>query len=326
MIDFNLFYKNEFTSVDELKDNIECNLFISAYNTSSRVIEPFSKISALHKVWVIHPEYGFEDNELPLEGEIVLFDAKLSDSENIKFLFAKFAKEELTAEGFKICIDATGFMRSTLMFLILYIYKNIGVFKFDIIYSEPEYYSNKEKTVLSKKHSGKVLSVDGYSVVANRDQANDLLIIASGFDKSLITAVTEEQIQADVVHIFGFPALKADMYYQNRIQAAEVFEGQGGPDAEEWLAPASDPFQTANVINQIVIDKEKASKREVTNLYLAPLSTKAHTIGFALYYIFNLEKRNSMSVIIPKSEGYSKQTGHGLASTWFFSLDFSPIL
>lgn len=68
MIDYSIFYYQAYSSPNDLSDY---DIFISAYNSSERVKSVFSNINASKKLWLIHPEYLFNDLELPKDGIIV---------------------------------------------------------------------------------------------------------------------------------------------------------------------------------------------------------------------------------------------------------------
>jgi hypothetical protein len=59
----------------------------------------------------------------------------------------------------------------------------------------------------------------------------------------------------------------------------------------------------------------------LTNLYLSPLATKPHTLGFGLFYLKELEETAS-SLIFPFSARYSRETGKGLGRSWIYPIVF----
>jgi hypothetical protein len=55
--------------------------------------------------------------------------------------------------GARICIDVTGFMRPHMIYLVNYL-RVLGVLRFDVIYTEPGYYSGHDRTRLAMWQKG----------------------------------------------------------------------------------------------------------------------------------------------------------------------------
>lgn len=321
-MDYSILYKENFNDLSTLSDSMNWDLFISAYNPSDRVCEPQKKVDATLKVWVMHEEYEIKRENYPTGYPLFEFPVEENEAENIKMMFNDPRLKNLTLDSMNICLDATGFMRPTLMYLLLYLIKVREVKSLDVIYSEPKRYAKKEKTVFSKSTTGKVKSVDGFELASGRDHSNDLLIIGSGFDKALIAEVAEAKKHAKIVQLIGFPSLQADMYQQNLFQVSQVDEVSMEDVNNIRLSPASDPFETAKMLRQIVADVEKETGRNVTNLYLSPISTKAQVIGFALYFILEcIDTDKNVSVIIPQARKYAEVTGEGISNTWLYKIE-----
>lgn len=139
MIDYNLLYKDDYNIVDEW--SFQYDLFISAYNDSERVIKVYNKINAKNKLWLMQPDYGYIQEEYP-EGELFINDSCNNESDFIKTLFE--THNIPLEKDFKICIDITGFIKPYMMTLIAYLVR-LGHIKFDIIFTEPEFYNKKMK-------------------------------------------------------------------------------------------------------------------------------------------------------------------------------------
>jgi len=275
MIDYSIFYYQAYSSPNDLSDY---DIFISAYNSSERVKSVFSNINASKKLWLIHPEYLFNDLELPKDGIIVKPEER-SESIQVRTLLNNI--NNITEV--KLCIDITGFMRHVLIFLVASL-KKMGVKKFTAIYSEPMTYSNDENTEFSTTTSPIVRSIQGIS--ADIDPSyQDHLIINVGYDHKIISQVSTYKDSATVYPLFSFPSLSADMYQQSAFRASSSGDITKKDDwfINRKFAPANNPFATAQIISELIhsIDAVNDSKN---NIYLAPLSTKAQTLGFAIYW------------------------------------------
>lgn len=313
MIDYRLFYKRRFTSVDDIKDSWD--LLISAYNNSERVISLFDGVRAKRKHWLIHPEYEYRKDEYP-SGEVF---APASANE------ADFAAEYSREAGWpspdaNVCLDSTGFMRPQLMFLLRRL-RDAGLRKVDILYTEPIRYVDDERTVFAQGPVISVRQVAGYEGVHVPDASGrDLLVIGMGYDDKLIRRVAEDKASAHKLQLFGFPALSAEMYQENVFRASRAAESLGGSaDQDIRFAPANDPFVTAMVLHEAV--EEERRRRAITNLYLAPLGTKAQVLGFAIYYLTECIGQ-AASVIFPQSPGYTRETTKGILGIWKYTFEF----
>lgn len=321
-MDFNFLYKARHEDTASLSQAQDFDILISSYNKSDRLLSTYQGIRADRKIWIIHPEYNFNHDDLPSNQEYFLFEQDLSESENIRKFFSESFPEGNTAlREAKVAIDCTGMMRPDLLFLILYLQTAIQLSRFDIFYSEPKRYIDNDETKFSTDTTGKVKVIEGFDLSSHRDHSNDLLIIASGFDDILIAEVAEARKSAKKIQIIGFPSLQADMYQQNILRSSKATDVDGEDTTKIYFAPASDPFETANTLYKIISDEE--NKKPITNLYLSPLSTKAQTVGFAIFYINEciLGEREA-SIIIPEMTGYSEKTSEGIDHIWQYTIEF----
>lgn len=314
MRDYSIFYRRSI-NIDRINPELDhYDIYVSAYNSSERISSVFEKISAGKKIWHIHPEYQYNLVEEPI-GHTISRPVKIDEISQVNVLIATMGD----LVGKSICVDITGFMRHVLIFLVAKL-EFLGVRQFTAIYSEPVVYSKQEDTVFSTTTSGNVRPVKGMGG-SNHSQGQDLLVIGVGYDYRLINEVSTNKDSMKVYPLFGFPSLSADMYQQSAIKAAEsgsvAFDGT-------WItnrrfAPANDPFATAEVIQSIVESAERSSK--LANVYLSPLSTKAQTLGFALFWL--LEKRPSLSLVMlmPECLTYSRETSKGLKRLWSYTVE-----
>ena len=58
-------------SLSELKNAGPWDIFLSAFDGTERVCAPFKAIQASSKYWIVHEEYGFQQDEYP-DGAILL--------------------------------------------------------------------------------------------------------------------------------------------------------------------------------------------------------------------------------------------------------------
>lgn len=322
-MDYSIFYKKKYSSLFEFNNNCSYDLFISSYNDSERVVKTFDSIRSKKKHWLILPEYGYEDHEKPnIDDGVEIFEFSADKDESI--IIREYFEKSNALSNISICIDTTGFIRPHLIFLVKFLSIS-GISKVDFIYVDPISYVKKEETLFTDNYVN-VSVVKGCEGNHNPETHSDLLIIGSGFDNKRIADVSKSKGNARKVQVFGFPSLQPDMFQQNVIKAykAEEESSLGGEDAfidqhNSILAPANDPFITAQAIKEFY-DTQNARK-EITNLYLSPLSTKAQTLGFALYFSFECIDK-PVSIIFPYCSSYSRETTKGISKIWNYTVEF----
>jgi hypothetical protein len=197
----------------------------------------------------------------------------------------------------------------------------MGLDRFNVMYSDPIEYVRQEKTDFSKGAVTEVRQVMGFEGIHVPDAgAGDLLVIGTGFDDRLMKWAAEAKVSARKAALFGLPALQPDMYQQNVLRTARVADSFSGADLNPWFAPASDPFVTAQTLHDGVRVEQQ---RGFANLYLCPVGTKAQALGFALYYLHEWRGQNA-SMIFPFSEGYEEKTSRGLSRVWMYTVEKLP--
>jgi len=311
---YSLFYRRTIRP-DRLSEEIRpSTVFVSAFNSSERVRRVFDGVQADRKIWLVHPEYQYLPFDLPA-GETAVFPALVDEVSQVTELLDAIGDPTTMS----LCIDITGFMRHVLIFLFAKL-AHLGVRDVQVLYSEPDTYTNQEDTVFSTKTSGTVRPVRGMRAV-NNENASVVLLLGVGFDHKLISEVMNHKENVEVFPILGFPPLSPDMYQQSALRAS-ASGGQALEDA--WLtnrrfAPANDPFATAAVISEIIGQLDRGGNPP--NVYLSPLSTKAQALGFAIYWILEGRNRGGVSILLPECVTYSRETSHGIRRLQSFDVE-----
>jgi len=323
-MNYSFLYKKKIEDVSS--QNIEANLvydlLISAYNESHRVKHTFRNVNANEKHWLIFPEYNYEEIEIVgLEGEIFNFsDSNNADEDEI--ILDYFEQNELLISNGRIAIDITGMLRPYIVYLVRLL-KEKNINKIDFIYSEPKSYKKKEETEFSFDYIS-IREIKGCLGSPNPETNNDYLILGAGYDYHRITRIAKEKKEARKIQVLGFPSLQADMFQQNILKSYKAEEdastGEFDLDSKNFiLAPANDPFITAQLISDFV--KEVEARSPITNLYICPLATKAQTLGMALYYTIECLDKPS-SIIFPFCKKYSRETSDGISRIWVYTVEF----
>lgn len=318
-MNYTYFYKHSHQEVGELQILPRYDIFISSYVNSLRVQEPADNINATQKVWFATDEEG---GDLYLAGKDVTY---IKANEDYKPIAQKL--RELQLVGKSVCIDATGFRIPYLMFLMRCM-AMYNIKKFDILYTEPKQYRWAENTQFSDLFY-EVKQMHGMSGIHTSKNDNDLLIIAAGYDHSRIVDVASKKKDCKKkVLLFGFPAISPGMFQENILRAHEAEAAIGTECFKDMdsniYAPAYDPFVTAQSICEYV--EIQTRKAPITNIYLAPLSTKPHAIGMALYFLWEFGFSKSISLIYPYCQKYITDNSDGIARIWRYEIQLPSFL
>lgn len=315
MIDYSIYYKTQLSTSGKWGPDESWDIFISAFVPVERVLHVFTKANAREKRWIVFPEYGLARSDYPPEAS---FDAVYIDE--AEFIAAFWDTLPQGAEQLRICIDITGFIRPYLIFLIRWLCEK-GIRQFDAMYSEPQQYERREMTEFSGEIVKEVRQVALCEGIHTTDNTRDLLVIGSGYEDNLIAHVSENKAKATKLQLIGFPSLRADMYQENILRVHRADESLGGTmhgEVRSFFAPANDPFVAACTLHDVV--DEWKGKNGISNLYLCPLSTKAHVLGFTLFFLTEC-RGLPVSIIFPFAERYSKNTSKGVARIWKYTVE-----
>jgi hypothetical protein len=309
-IDYTYFIKDKFNSISELNLIHDYDHFISFNSETERVLEIFNHIKSTNKIWIAKELNLF----ISYQNHFILTGNDNNDANNFIDNYS-LSKEE------KICIDITGFP-VTFLFLFLKNLQFKGITKFDVIYTEPSSYNLKEHTKFSDDFI-EVKQIEGFEGIHNTsDDSNDFLIIALGYDHSRIIDVCKNKSSARKVQLFGLPSLQPDFYQQNIIKTEKAAEELGNPNFNDFdfniFAPANDPFVTAQKLKLYISKQNK--RKEITNIYLSPLSTKAQALGFALYFLWECEDK-PISIIYPFCNKTYGNTSKGISNISLFQIE-----
>lgn len=301
------YYMEEITDLSTPK----YDLFLSGFDGCDRTSIIFNRVRSRTKKWLIFPQYNVPADQIP---ESSYISRSVEEDEFINGI------EELNQlnRRSKVCIDCTGIITPHLIYLIKKL-QLIGVGKVDILYSEPISYEKGENTLFTRKVAHSKV-IPGFSAISQEIGGDDVLIICAGYDKSQIeTVIRDKNNAAHRFFIVGFPSLQADMYQQNLIQLHKTKNTIGSENVHYCKAPAYDPFITAQEITYII--HKRLQNYNISNIFFAPLSTKAQAIAMALVYLYD-NNRHPISLIYPHCEEYQMGVAKGIKRTWKYTIEF----
>lgn len=292
------------------------DLFVSSWDGSDRVRQVYAHVAAAQKCWVIHPEYKISIDGLPSEEK---FEAVGGDPAATRSLIDHL-ETLCDLKSARICFDITGMLRPQIAILVRFL-KHRGVTKFDVIYSQPADYAKRERTQFSSGEVTDVKEITGFGGV-NYPGAQEVLIVAPGFDAALQREVFDHKASAQRYQIFGLPSLQPDMYQQNILQAYGI--DSPVPDNEasntKRFASAADPFSVATELSAVVAEARKKWPR--SRFYIAPLGPKPQMLGAALFYLTEAAA-GTISLIYPVVSSHAPATSSGISTVGINTVDFA---
>lgn len=315
-IDYSLFWKEQFSDLNTLTRTKSWDLLLSAFNQEDRVRDVFSAAQATRKLWAVLPDYRLSDKDIP-PGAI-----RPKEGDELTVV-SEILNAAAVTTGISLCIDATGILRQYLVVLIRALQLR-GIEHFDILYSEPSRYGAKETTEFSSVDFTEVRQIRGYEGSHSTDTSKDLVIIAAGYEHRLVASISDEKNHASKRLIYAFPSTRPDMFQESALATYNAYESVGrGAYLKPYFAPACDPFVAAAAVRRVREDFY-AQQGKVSNLYLAPLSTKPIAIGFALYYLMECGSTPT-SVIHPFMGSYANRSAYGLSRIWVYRIELPKI-
>ena len=301
----------------ELSDAGPWDLFLSAYEDAERVQEPFDSVQSKNKRWFVQREYDIPIQEWPQDA--LLIDTTY-DCEAIQFVREQIQEQQ----GIRLCIDSTGFIRPHLLVLLRAV-KEAGVRTFDVLYSDPTRYVRDENTDFTLGPVTEVRQVPGYEGVHSPSSGgSDILVIGAGYDVEQIARTCNDRLYRKKYLLTGLPSLQPHMYQESVLQVEKAYEWVGElPQQQHLYASANQPFGVAQALHDLVLRERMqatAQGHSLPNLYFCPIGPKPHALGFAIYYLRELQGE-SISIIYPFVEKYPRKTSEGLLRTWEYGIE-----
>lgn len=315
MIDYDIYYRESLLESD-ISNIKNIDIFISSFNESERVQKVYSKVVAGNKFWFIQPEYHFT-KEIISTLDNVVFTTHFDESRQVKDIIDNIGTE---LQNKIIYIDCTGFMRHTLVFLIIKL-GAMGLKKINIIYSEPISYIDNDNTKFSELcREVRAIKGTNFTKIGKKEST----IMSIGYDTELMSQMLNAFEGVMFYPLFSFPSLSADMFQQSIIKSSNIqFSNINNlSNYNRNFAPAHDPFSTAKVISNLV---KKIKKNHISNIYLSPLSTKAQVIGHTYFWWKEHKSLKDLGVnvniTLPIPCSYQSKTSRGIGRIWNYTLE-----
>lgn len=292
------------------------DLFLSSFNSSTRVGVLARTITATRKIWIVHDEYSYDDSELP-DGEVMHAAKSVAPAES----WAEVLERVGGLSGLhdmSVAIDITGMMRPHIA-MLPFALQQAGAKEVTVYYSDPESYVAGERTRFTKGPVERVGLIPGMEGLhTNRPSPHDALIVGAGYDHGLVKAIAEDKPNAEHIILLGLPSLQPHMYQESVLKLENARESiRDYRPASRAFAPANNPFATAQVIASTVL-----ALGSLDHLYLSAVGAKPQVLGFSWYYWCEAAGQNA-SFLYPFVERYERDTSNGIAAIHAYVLELA---
>ncbi|MBZ9572552.1 hypothetical protein KJA15_04445 [Patescibacteria group bacterium] len=241
-----------------------------------------------------------------------IFDEISGCSEFAKFLDSNFKD----IKNKTVIIDFSVMIKPYIFILLKYLINIKKVNKILLLYTEPLSYQQPRKKYILEEgefftkgtiHTGEIPSYSGIRVL---DKKNALIVLM-GFEGGRAVEVVNAADPDITIPINGFPAYRPEfkdisiLMNEELLREPEIFKNL-------QYAPANDPFETNNVLNDIYIQFH-----ERYNISIAPIGTKPMAIGSCLFALMFSDCR----IIYPYPTEYNLKSSKGCGPTWVYVLN-----
>lgn len=216
----------------------------------------------------------------------------------------------------KIAIDISCFTKPYFFALLKYLKEKWDISDITIFYTEPLTYIFPPGQYLSYKSGFGPLSIIEMPGFPGKDlrKSRKTLIVLLGFDGDLSSFVYEEIAPDELIAINGFPAY-SPKYKDISIISNEKLLNNSGIDVETQYVTANNPFETFNILENIVNDREDSF------ITIAPLGPKPMALGACLLAIAH----PSVRIIYPLPERYANKTTTQCSTSWVYNIPLEII-
>lgn len=307
-------------------DSIDCLLFgtVTDEERNRRLLEIWGNTA---KTRGYHMHYDLDTEEfsllptpfgsVPIEQEIV----------NEKKDITTHLGEELLKIGVRdkrVLIDTTGISQPAIFFLLKLFYEDIQPANLFLAYTEPLRYkpkifpSSEDCFELTDRFIG-LKALPGFLKKTDREKKS-LLVLLIGFEGKRAKYVCEalETESSNIRIILGFPGFKPGwqyLAYGSNQSIFEVFQAY----RFVWPAAANDPFEVYNALVEIQGEQIKSGREP--HMALAPVGTKPHAVGAAMFALHNSDYTRIVYDFPVKARHYRSE---GYGPTWVYN--FSSLI
>jgi len=258
-----------------------------------------------------------KDNLMKISSYVWVYDTESVSAprEGIR-KFLKFLEENhIRLLRQRIIIDITVFTKPYFLLLLKVLHEKFGLSQFDIFYTEPERYKNRNATrneVILTEGLDRVESIPGF--VGSSVNSKEILIVTLGYEGKRALDVFYTVNPELTFAINGFPSYQPGGH-EISLEANLRFLQESGASDNLSFAPARNPFETTRAVARIVsvINEQYPD----SNITIAPLGTKMQAFGVLLYALQN----KAVKVVYPFPSTYKPDYSFKYGPSWIFRVD-----
>lgn len=239
-------------------------------------------------------------------------------SNGIKKFLLFLREKNINLSNKKVIIDITVLTKGYFFLLFNVMKKELNLYEFFIIYTEPERYNknNEESEIILTKGLDRVESMPGFP--GSSRNSDDALIIILGFEGRRSMEVFNNINPELTYAINGFPSFQMG-WHKISLESNSTFLQESGAFDHMFFAPAVDPFETRNTIYEIVNEIRKNNKN--MNIIISPLGSKLQALGVLLYALGN----KKIKIVYPFPSTYNPDYSYKYGHTWLFKVNLKKL-
>lgn len=256
-----------------------------------------------------------ESNLQHISEEVHIFNAASVShpKKGIEKFFNYIKSNNIILKDKKIVIDITVIPKAYYFLLIKVLKEEYDLKIYDIIYTEPEKYSDsKAGKIILTQGLDRIESIPGFS--GSSIYSKDALIVYLGFEGNRSLEIFHI-VNPDITYtVNGFPSYKPG-WHKISLEANIRFLKLSRAYNHLFFAPAIDPFENRNLLYRIIKEIKKDYKH--INIIIAPLGTKMQAFGVLLYALYD----TSIKVIYPFPSTYKADYSYKYGQTNIFKVN-----
>lgn len=239
-------------------------------------------------------------------------------SEGIKKFLIFLKEKNINLVDKEIIFDITVFTIPYFFLLIKALRERFNISKFHVIYTEPEKYRGEGSSngIILTEGLDRIESIPGF--FGSSVNSKDALIVILGFEGKRSIEIFYDVSPELTYAINGFPSFQPG-WHKISLEANLRFLEESRAFEHLFFASAVDPFETKEVLSQIVEELEESISD--LNSIIAPLGTKTQAFGVLLYTF----QDKAAKVIYPFPTYYKPDYSQGYGRSWIFKVDLDSL-
>lgn len=272
-----------------------------------------------------HLEYDLETEEYSLISTLLGSTPSQSEINAAKRDITANLRNQLSSlgvQGKNLLVDITGISQPAIFFMLKLFYEDIRPARLFFAYTEPFRYkaktlpSSEDVFELTERFIG-LKALPGF-IRKPMERKKSIIVLLIGFEGKRAKYVCDTlEVESDNIRVvLGFPGFRPGWQYLAYGGNQSMFEQY---QAHRFVQPAAanDPFEAYTALDEIRMNLVK-SKID-SELVLAPVGTKPHSVGAAIFALRHPDDTKLVYDFPVKARRYRSE-GYGI--TWIYNLSW----